>query len=385
MIDLADFRNDFRDRFTGEPRIFAAPGRVNLIGEHTDYNEGFVLPFAIEKRTFVACTARDDRVIRAYTRTLDRGTRFGLDEPPTDETERWATYLRGTAAVLRRDGAALKGADLLIDSDIPFGAGLSSSAALEVAAGMALTAVAGGTMGLREIALMGQEVENEFVGVRSGIMDQFASALSREGHLLLIDCRSLETTNIPFAPAGLELVLCDSKVKHDLAAGAYNRRREECEEGVRRLRASLPGISSLRDVTVADLDAYGHLLPPNVRRRCRHVVEENRRVLAAVDAIIAGDLGLVGELMHASHESLSIDYEVSCAELDLLVDTARTGPGVLGARMTGGGFGGCTINLVRREAFEAFKSVITRKFHDAFGHEPGIMPVKPSKGAEELE
>ena len=385
MIDLTEFRADFRQRFRVEPRVFAAPGRVNLIGEHTDYNDGFVLPFAIENRTFVACSRRDAGQIRAYTRTLDRETSFRLDDQPTDETERWTTYLRGAAAILQREGVALTGADLLIDSDIPFGAGLSSSAALEVAVAIALTAVAGAGIGRREIALIGQKVEHEFVGVRSGIMDQLASAMSKQGHLLLIDCRSLETTHVPFVPEGLELVLCNSKVKHDLAASAYNRRREECEEGVRILSGRLAGISALRDVTTAQMNQTEHLLPENIKRRCRHVLGENQRVLEAVEAIQAGNFELLGDLMYQSHASLRRDYEVSCRELDFLVDTARAVPGVLGARMTGGGFGGCTINLVRKSAVHMFEAQIIREYKAAFGIEPEIMTVKPSKGAEELE
>ena len=288
------------------------------------------------------------------------------------------------ATVLARGGIRIDGADLLIDSEIPFGAGLSSSAALEVALGMALAAVSGVAMSSRDIALAGHRVEHEFVGVRSGIMDQFASALGREGHLLLIDCRSLTTKLVPFKPEGYRLVICDTKVKHDLASSAYNRRREECEEGIRIIREHYTSINSLRDVEPAILAEIGDGIPPVILRRCRHVVSENQRVLGAVEAIDELDYSKLGALMYESHESLRSDYEVSSPELDLLVDVARNVPGVIGARMTGGGFGGCTINLLEVDAQEDLEDKAGSRYREAFGFEPAFITVWPSNGAEEI-
>lgn len=383
MIDLSAFTDDFRTRFRAEPRLFAAPGRVNLIGEHTDYNDGFVLPFAIDKQTYVACSHREDGRVSAVTRTLDNAFEMQLGAPSVNG-EPWTTYVRGMAEILRENAPAFRGANILIDSDIPFGAGLSSSAAFEVALGLAFSAMAGLGNSPKEIALWGQRVEHEFIGVRSGIMDQLASALSRANHLMLIDCRSLETTYVPFDRSDLVLAVCDTKVKHNLAATEYNRRREECEAGMEMLAEFVPGASSLRDVSVAKFSELAGRLPEPVRSRCRHVVTENERVHNAVKAIEHSDFARLGRLMYESHESLRDDYEVSCRELDLLVDAARRIPGVVGARMTGGGFGGCTINLVEVGVFNEFVEQLQSRYRSALGADPCITAVRPSQGAVEI-
>lgn len=380
MIDARTFADDFRKRFASEPTVVSAPGRVNLIGEHTDYNDGFVLPFAIDKRTFAGVALNDKGRVRAYTLTLDKAGEFGIDDS-TPKRRDWTTYLRGVISVLREKGIAIKGADVLIDSDVPFGAGLSSSAALEISLGLALTTAAGVEIGRRELAFAGQRVEHEFAGVRSGIMDQFASALCEAGNALLLDCRSQETEQVPLNIEDAILVICDSRVKHSLASSEYNTRRQECEQGVEIISKTFEDIESLRDVDAARFEQVESELPENVRKRCRHVISENARTLAAVEALKQGDLVEVGRLMFASHASLRLDYEVSAPELDVLVDTAGRIQAAYGSRMTGGGFGGCTINLLAESVFEEFARTVAGEYKNAFGKEPWIAKVVASEGA----
>ncbi len=384
MIDIEDFAKNFIQRFKVTPRIFAAPGRVNLIGEHTDYNEGFVLPFAIDKRTLVGIASRENPGINAFSLTLNKSAQIDLDEPVGSNPESWTAYIKGMATVLGRGGMHIDGADILIDSEIPFGAGLSSSAALEVALGLALDAVSRAEISPLDLALAGQQTEHEFIGVKSGIMDQLASALGREDHLLMIDCRSHETTMVRFKPDGYLLVVCDTKVKHNLASSEYNCRREECEEGVRIVKERFPSIKSLRDVDIKMLASIGDRMPAETMHRCRHVITENQRVLDAVEAINVLDYAKLGKLMYASHESLRSDYRVSCPELDLLVEAAQNLPGVVGARMTGGGFGGCTINLLQENSLEAFEEIVGSRYREVFGFAPEFLTVRPSNGAREL-
>lgn len=378
---IKEIVGEFEKRYGGEPLVFSAPGRVNLIGEHTDYNQGFVLPFAIGSRTYAACSKRDDRHMSVYTRTLDKTAEFSLDESPAGSQKDWSLYIRGMAAMLERRGHSLPGASMVVHSDIPFGAGLSSSAALEVCTGFALCSLTSNDVDLREIAFTGQEVEHELMGVRSGLMDQLTSAFGRRGNALLIDCRNNEIEYIPVGLGPLMLVICDTQVKHELADTAYNKRRDECERGVELLDELLGGITSLRDVDVWDFEAHEGQLPQPVRKRCRHVVTENARVLAAASALKRSDLEEVGRLMYLSHDSLRDDYEVSCPELDLLVDVASTMPGVLGARMTGGGFGGCTINMIETGFYSEFQQTVAAAYRQAFDREPVISAVKPSDGA----
>jgi galactokinase len=390
VIDRAALRRAFQDLY-GTPegeavRLFRAPGRVNLIGEHTDYNEGFVLPMAIDRETCVAARARDDRRVRIYSLNVDERAEFDLDAPGERERGIWLDYVEGVAHALERRGVRLRGADLAISSDVPVGAGLSSSAALEVSAGLALARLAGVEVDRVELALAGQEAEHTYVGAKVGIMDQFIAALGRAGHALLIDCRTLETRAIPVDTTETVVAICDSRVKHELSASEYNTRRAECEQGVELLRRmGLQGIRALRDVSEADLQEYGGALPETVGRRCRHVVTENARTLAAADALTNGRLAEMGQLMLASHASLSRDYEVSCRELDTLVEIAMSMTGAtLGARMTGGGFGGCTVNLVRRAALKEFSDTITREYTAATGQAPNIYVSAAGEGAKEI-
>ncbi|MGD0742499.1 MAG: galactokinase [Acidimicrobiales bacterium] len=375
--------NDLLEAFTrswgGEPQIFRAPGRVNLIGDHTDYNDGFVLPVALQYATWVAIARRDDRRIRVCSRTVQETAEFDLDEADAYPRHDWSDYVHGVAVMLQAAGNRLVGADLLIDSDIPMGSGLSSSAAIEVATGFAMLALAGATVDLNELAVAGRRSENVFIGVKSGIMDQYAACHGLAGHAILLDCRNLAARFVPLG-ADTCLVVANSMVRHAHTASEYNTRRDECDAGVATLATVLPGITALRDVSLAELEANERLLDPVIFRRCRHVVTENARVTQAADVLAAGDEKAFGELMVRSHESLRDDYQVSCAELDLLVNTALGIDGVLGARLTGGGFGGCTINLVRHDATERFSEILAAKYEQSTGLVPTVIVAEASSG-----
>jgi len=356
----------FTQLFEAAPRIFQAPGRVNLIGEHTDYNDGFVMPAAVGFCTRVAIAPRHDHKLVVCSENFAEQLEFNLDELPEKGSEHWSDYVIGVAKTLSYSGSMLIGANLLIEGDVPQGAGLSSSASLEVAVGYALLDVAGDAIDLAKLALLCQKAENDFVGARCGIMDQFISSHGQDGHALLLDCRSLEHRLLPLGDEA-RLVICNTMVRHSISGGEYNRRRAECEAGVRCLAKHLPGVRALRDVTLSDLATYGGDLPKTIVRRCRHVISENSRVLQAASALERRDLETFGTLMRESHISLREDFEVSCAELDLMVGLAGQAPGVYGARMTGGGFGGCTINLVRNDCVAEFKT----RVGDGYRHSTG--------------
>ena len=380
VIDSQTIRRRFRESNGREPRLFAAPGRVNLIGEHTDYNDGFVLPMAIERRTIAAAAAREDRLLVVQTLSLGATVKIDLDAPPVRQRGSWIDYVEGVARVLEAKGHRLCGADIMLDSDVPTGAGLSSSAALEIAVGLALLHLSGASVDAVALALAAQAAEHEYVGTRCGIMDQLISATAREEHALLIDCRSLASAPLPLGP-DVRIVVCDTKVKHALATGEYNARRRECEEGVRRLQAHFPEVRALRDVTSDMLRAHEMELDDVVFRRCRHVVTEIARTARAADALRAADFAAFGRSMYASHESLRADYEVSVPELDACVEAARSVPGVFGARMTGGGFGGCTVTLVKTGAVEE----LTKALEGARGRRVDVFVTGAANGACELE
>lgn len=384
MVDAAKLRRSFIELYGTGPRVWSAPGRVNLVGEHTDYNEGFVLPMAIDRRTFVAGAPRLDRQVHVRSLNFEESEKFDLDRQARPRRWRWLAYVEGVARVLEARGFHLNGVNLLIESDVPVGAGLSSSAALEISVGMALVALSDAEIDRVQLALAGQAAEHEYVGTRCGIMDQFVAALAHQGHALLIDCRSLEATQIPLGLIDVAVVVCDTNIRHELATSEYNRRRAECERGVELLRELLPGTHSLRDISDADFQKFEHQLPEKIGGRCRHVVTENARTLAAAEALRAGDWEEAGRLMTLSHISLRDDYEVSSAELDLLVDIAARIEGVLGARMTGGGFGGCTVNLVRRSALVEFQELISSEYRKVIGLDPTIYVVEAAGGASEI-
>ncbi len=367
----------------GQSRVFRAPGRVNLIGEHTDYNDGFVMPAAIDFSTWVTISPRDDRVLSVYSENFREQVDFDLDDAAPRPKRHWSDYVKGVAVTLEQSGYRMRGAQLHIRGNVPLGSGLSSSAAIEVATGYALLENSGFAMDRSELAQLCQRAENDFVGLRCGIMDQFISCHGQKGKALLLDCRSLDYRLLPLSDEAC-LVICNTMVKHELAGGEYNKRRAECEVGVGHLAERLPGVRALRDVTTADLESHGRDLPELVYRRCRHVISENARVVKAGAALERGDLSDFGRLMDESHRSLRDDYEVSCDELDLMVKLARALPGVYGSRMTGGGFGGCTVNLVASEKVEELKRGVADEYQKATGLAPEIYISNAANGAEEM-
>jgi len=348
-----ELQEAFQARFGERPRIFRAPGRVNLIGEHTDYNEGFVMPAAIAFATWAAIANREDRRLVVHSENYAETVEFDLDDPSIRARGHWSDYVVGVAITLERSGITLRGANLLIRGEVPIGAGLSSSASLEVAVAMAL---APELVDATKLAKLCRGAENEFVGVQCGIMDQFIACHALAGNALMLDCRSLEYHYAPL-PAGVKMVIANSMIRHELAGGEYNRRRAECAEA-----AAYFG-KSLRDVTEAEIARAK--LPEGILRRARHVVTENARVAEARAALERGDLLAFGTLMYESHRSLRDDYEVSCVELDVLVEIARGRAGVYGSRMTGGGFGGCTISLVADDRVDAFRAAIAAGYSRA--------------------
>jgi galactokinase len=374
-----DLDAQFTRRYGRAPRIFRAPGRVNLIGEHTDYNDGFVLPAALELCLSVAIAPRDDRRLRVHSLAFGASVEIDLDEASPRLRKDWSDYVLGVALVLERAGNRLAGADMMIGGDLPSGAGLSSSAALEVSTGYALLSTVGTAIDLVTLARWCRDAENDVVGMRCGIMDQLISCRGVSGHAVLIDCRSLEMRPVKIDPS-VRLVICDTMVRHELTSGSYNLRRNECEQGVALLSGSLGAIAALRDVSPTALAMHAGLLPEPILRRCRHVIGENARVLRAVAALESGDLALCGRLMSESHLSLRDDYEVSCPELDLMVALAGGISGVLGSRMTGGGFGGCTLSLVETQAVDRFTETIGSAYRAATGKDPSIFACSPGPG-----
>ena len=368
-----------------EPRFFRAPGRINLIGEHTDYNDGFVLPIALNYQTIVAASRRDDEKIEVFSINYNELQTFDFANEPRRHTHEWINYVEGIARLLRDRGYKIGGANLLVGSNVPVGAGLSSSAAIEIAVGLALTNVSGVEIEKLELALAGQRAEHEFVGTKSGIMDQFVVTFAAAGHALLIDCRALESEAIPLNLGEAEIIVCNSGVKHALASSEYNTRRAECEQGVKLLSEYLPNIKALRDVGLADFEIYADKLPDVIRRRCRHIITENARTLEAANAFKIGDIEAAGRLMSESHASMRDDFEISCAEIDTLVKSAKSFEGVYGSRMTGGGFGGCTINLVRRARSDDFIEYIRREYAAQTDYRAEVFRAEACDGAAEIE
>ena len=364
-------------------RTFRAPGRVNLIGEHTDYNDGFVMPAALDFSTWVKISPLEQRKLTIFSENFGEEIEVDLDDQNLAARDHWSDYPVGVAVVLERAGHRLNGARLQIRGEVPIGSGLSSSAAIEVATACALVANSGLKIDPRELALLCQRAENEFVGARVGIMDQFVSLFGQAQKALLLDCRSLEFRLLPL-PDNVRLIICNTMVKHALASSAYNERRAQCEAGVKYFAKFLPNVTALRDVTIEELEENLKGLDDVVYRRCRHVITENARVLSAGDALERGDLDRFGELMAESHRSLRDDYEVSSEELDLMVEIAQKLEGVYGARMTGGGFGGCTVNLVADIQVEEFKKHLSREYERSTSLKPEIYICTAANGAEEV-
>ncbi len=368
---------------TESTRTFRAPGRVNLIGEHTDYNDGFVMPAAIDFYTWVKVSPLETRKLQIRSENFGEEIEVDLDDQNLVRRGRWSDYPVGVAVMLEKAGHRLRGARLEIRGEVPIGSGLSSSAAIEVATGCALVANSGLIIEKRELALLCQQAENEFVGARVGIMDQFVSLFGQAHAALMLDCRSLEFRLLP-VPDNVRLIICNTMVKHELASSAYNERRAQCEAGVKHLQRYVPHVTALRDVTLEQLEQFGHDLPEVVYRRCRHVIAENERVMLAADALERHDLNAFGRLMAESHRSLRADYEVSSSELDAMVELARDVKGVYGARMTGGGFGGCTVNLVAAEHTEEFRARVADGYKRETKISPEIYVCNASNGAEEV-
>lgn len=382
---ITQARDAFESVFEGQADVVVqAPGRVNLIGEHTDYNEGFVFPAAIDRWVVVAARPRADSRVRIYSVMHEEVAEFQVDDV-LEAQGNWADYPKGVVREFQKFGHLLCGFDAAIVGNVPMGAGLSSSAAVEMAVGKGMVGLNRIEISGPDLALLGQRAENHFVGVNCGIMDQFISANGRAGHALFLDCRDLSFELVPLFGDDVQIVICNSGVTRGLTDSAYNDRRSACEGGVSLLaRATGVDVRALRDVSMEMLDVYGGALSETVLKRCRHVITENERTQRAVDLLKKGDLAEFGQLMVASHESLRDDYEVSGDELDLLVEIALNVPGVLGARMTGAGFGGCTVNIVERDAVPALTDAINDKYPRTTGLAPEIYVCSAVNGAEQV-
>lgn len=358
----------FKSNYGTEPIVVRSPGRVNLLGEHTDYNKGFVLPAAINKAVYMAVSPREDSVISIISLDLDQSFTGDTGKLVTSSLH-WPDYIVGVVQQLQASGHSIGGFNCVFGGDIPLGAGMSSSAALECATAFALNELFG--LGLDRLTMvkLAQKAENQFVGVQCGIMDQFASMFGRRNHVIRLDCQSLAYEYVPFNTEGIRIVLLDTHVKHSLASSEYNTRRQQCEAGVLLIQAHHPEVKSLRDATLSMLEAYVAPADALVYQRCRYVVEENLRLLAVSDDLQRGDIAAFGRKMFATHEGLSKLYEVSCPELDFLVEHVKDNPGVIGARMMGGGFGGCTINLVKEDAIEELVAKATPAYAKAMNKE----------------
>lgn len=376
---VAQMRKDFIERYGKEPLLVAAPGRINLIGEHTDYNNGFVLPAAVDKRIYAAIAKNGTDTVNVFARQFNESASYHIND--RRPLKGWINYLLGVSYYLQQTGTAIEGVDVLIDGDVPVGAGMSSSAALCSAFGFALNTLFDLDFSRMELAVIGQKTEHNFVGLQCGIMDQFASLHGKKGHAMKLDCRSLEYEYIPFDFPDYQIVLVNTMVSHSLAGTEYNQRKAQCEEGVALLRKYYPDIHSLRDVSYEQLTRHWKEFNATVYDRCTYVVNENQRLLAGCDALRHGDLPGFGEMMFASHKGLSKRYEVSCRELDFLVEKAKTQPSVAGARMMGGGFGGCTINIVQASAVGRFAEYMQQVYYQQFSIQPHIYVMQPEQGA----
>ncbi len=368
----------FEERFGGKGTVYASAGRINLIGEHTDYNGGFVFPGAIDKVIMASIRANGTKKVNVYSIDIDDFASFGLEETDAPQAS-WARYIFGVCREIIKRGGKVEGFDAVFAGDVPLGAGLSSSAALESCYAYALNDMFNNnSIDKFELARIGQSTEHNYCGVMCGIMDQFASVFGKKSHLMRLDCRSMEFEYFPFNPEGYTLILVDSVVKHELADSPYNKRRASCERVAKHL-----GVETLRDATMEMLEGAKTELSEEDYMRAKFVIGEKQRVLDVCDALVAGDYETVGRCMYETHNGLSKDYEVSCVELDFLNDIAKE-CGVTGSRIMGGGFGGCTINLVKNELLEGFLQQAKTRFNEAYGHEPKIYEVIISDGARKI-
>jgi galactokinase len=364
---VSDIRARYYEIFGGAPSIIVrSPGRINLIGEHTDYNNGWVMPAAIDKAIWMAISPRTDTKLHFVAYNLNEQYEGQLNTLQKSATHSWANYLLGVLFILKQKGHTLSGINLVFGGNLPSGGGVSSSAAIENGMVLGLNEILGLGLSRLEMVQISQQAENEFVGMNCGVMDMFASMMGRQNHLIQLDCRSLEYNYVPFALPSIQLVLCNSGVKHQLVDSEYNVRRNQCEEGVACLQKIDPGIGSLRDVSWSFLAQHKDRMTEVVYQRCAYVVQENERVLQAGQALAKNDVSLLGRLMNATHDGLDLQYEVSCPELNFLAHTARAHSACAGARMMGGGFGGCTLNVVNKDALDSFLHDISAQYEQEF-------------------
>lgn len=378
-MKISDVKEVFSKLYHSDARIYIAPGRINLIGEHTDYNDGFVLPAAIDKHVIYGLQENGSNKYRFHAIDLDQSFETQADNLSQSD-KGWPNYLMGVIDQLTKEGHDIPGFDALVTSDIPIGAGLSSSAALEAGLATGLNEIYNLNIPKLDLVKLSQKAENEFVGVNCGIMDQFASVFGKSGHVFRLDCRSLDFEYFPLKLNGNGIILVDTKVKHSLGTSEYNTRRKECELGVNLMAEGNTQVKSLRDVSRDMLESGRNRIDPVVFRRCDYVVGEIDRVQKACDDLVAGRIEDFGEKMYETHEGLSKDYEVSCDELDFLVDFTKNDPDILGSRMMGGGFGGCTINIMKETAIPSFKEKVSEAFKNKFGHPPLFYDVKVDDG-----
>ncbi|NLX41267.1 MAG: galactokinase [Bacteroidales bacterium] len=382
MIDSAILKKSIKEKFGhSDCAIFTAPGRINLIGEHTDYNGGFVLPASIDKCISLAIVPNGTYTVHLYSIDYDESVSFDVDsEKPKQQ---WACYVYGVIQEMKKRGASPGGFDAVFGGDVPLGAGMSSSAALESVFGIALNTLFNLGFDKRELAKIGQMTEHNYVGVRCGIMDQFASLFGQAGKVIKLDCRSLEYELFPFEPQGIRLVLIDTMVKHSLASSEYNVRRAQCEAGVAVIAKYKDGVELLRDVTLEELETHRAEMDSEVYMRCHFVISENQRLLEGCEDLSKGDYELFGQKMFRTHEGLSKEYGVSCEELDFIVEIARSVDGVLGARMMGGGFGGCVLAMVRDENHDEYVAKVREAYQKRFGKYSRVIDVVISDGARQ--
>ena len=382
-MDIKAIKEKFNSLFGNELRIYTSPGRVNLIGEHTDYNGGFVFPGAIDKGIYAAINPNGTDKIRAYSIDYQAKSEFGMREEDAPK-EPWARYIFGVVREMQKRGFQPRGFDTVFAGDVPLGAGMSSSAALESTFAFALNDIYNLGIDKFELARIGQSTEHNYCGVKCGIMDQFASIFGKKGHLMRLNCATMEFEYFPFDPKGYKVVLLDTVVKHELASSAYNKRRESCENACAHIAKRHTEVKYLSDATMAMLEEVKNEIPQEDYMRAKYVIGEKQRVLDVCDALEIGDYATVGDRMYGTHYGMSMEYEVSCEELDFLNDIAKE-CGVTGSRVMGGGFGGCTINLVKEELYDKFIATAKEKFYKKFGHEPKVYDVVISDGARRIE
>lgn len=379
---IQEVKNNFEDLFSKKPRLFRSPGRINIIGEHTDYNEGFVLPAAIDKEIDFAVAPNTCGKFRFYA--LDLREKAEFSEINRQNKQLWTNYLLGVIAQFQKRGLNVPTVDVVFGGNVPLGAGLSSSAALECGFAYALNAIFEFGLSRIEMVKMCQLAEHEYAGVNCGIMDQFAVMMGKKDQVVQLDCKTLDYQYFPLQLSGYTILLCNSNVKHELASSQYNVRRRECETGVSVIASHYSNIHSLRDVTVEQLQIYANELHERVYDRCLYVIEENMRLKSACQAMLEGDVEMVGRMMYATHDGLSNQYEVSCPELDKMVEIAHSVDGVVGSRIMGGGFGGCTISIVKNEALEHFKHQMIIDYYNKFNKDQAMFEVVISDGTNEI-